>query len=164
MRKFDNRNGTYTISHPIAISLILALESEQRDKNFIYAMNENQITHVKQIKKAASFAGHITEEFTKNVSRHIIQKLNSPVEDSKKKIEDFTKTALSKLEEHERCLEGQRDHRLSRGFLSRTREEREAELLEAKITVLSEGNENLKSHTPNLPGLTARPKNKSPNF
>ena len=46
---------------------------------------------------------------------------------------------------HERCLEGQRDHRLCRGLLSRAREEREAEILEAKITVLSEDNELLRS-------------------
>ena len=111
----------------------------------MHTLNGNQMTHVKQIKEAACFAKHITEEVTKNVSQHIIQKLYSPVEDSKKQIEDFAKVVLRKLEEHERCLEGQRNHRVCMGFLSRTREECESELLEARITALSEDKANLQS-------------------
>jgi hypothetical protein len=42
MQKFDNGNETYTISHPIAMSLVLALETEQRNKNVMYALNENE--------------------------------------------------------------------------------------------------------------------------
>jgi hypothetical protein len=62
-----------------------------------------------------------------------------------KQIEDHTKVILCKLDENDRILEEHKDHRLSRGFLSRTRDEREAELYEAKITALSEDNENLQS-------------------
>jgi hypothetical protein len=109
-------------------------------------MNDHQISHIKQVKEPADFACHTKEEVAKNVSEHIIQNLNTPIEESKRHIESFTKMAMDKSEEHERYLEGQRDHRQARFFfLSRTRDECEAELLEAKIVVLSEDNTNLKA-------------------
>jgi hypothetical protein len=102
-------------------------------------------THVEYIKQTAGFARHIIEEVTKNISTHIIENLNSPIKESVKQIEGLTTTDIGMLEEHEQCLEGQRDHRLCRGFLSRTREECESELLEARITALQENNEDLQS-------------------
>jgi hypothetical protein len=42
-------------------------------------------------------------------------------------------------------LESQKSHTLDRGFLSRTREEHEAEVLGCRITVLEEDNEGLRS-------------------
>jgi hypothetical protein len=57
---------------------------------------------------------------------------------------------LSKLEERERQFDGQRVHRVNTGFLSRTREEHEAEVLGSKITMLVEDNEGLKSEKDEL--------------
>jgi hypothetical protein len=144
MQKFNNGNGTYTISQPIAMAVVLALETEQRNQNYMQVMKD-QKTHIKQIKETTNFTKHITEEVTRNISQHIIQKLSSPIEESKKQIEDHTKVILRKLDENDRILEQHKDHRLSRGFLSRTRDEHEAELYEARITALSEDNENLRS-------------------
>jgi hypothetical protein len=127
------------------MAVVLALETEQRNKNYMQVMKEYQRTHFEQIKETTDFTKHITEEVTRNISQHIIQKLSSPIEESKKQIEDHTKVILCKLDENERILEQHKDHRLSRGFLSKTRDEHEAELYEARITALSEDNENLQS-------------------
>jgi hypothetical protein len=145
MQRFDNGNGTYTITQPIAMAVILALEKEQRNQNYMQVMKEYQKTHIKQIKETTDFTKLITEEVTRNISHHIIQKLSSPIEESKKQIEDHTKVILCKLDANDRILEQHKDHRISRGFLSRTRDEREAELYEARITALSEDNENSQS-------------------
>ncbi len=83
MQRFDNGNGTYTISQPIAMAVVLALETEQRNLNYLQVMKEYQKTHIKQIKETIDFTKHITEEVT-NISQHIIQKLSSPIEESKK--------------------------------------------------------------------------------
>ena len=80
-----------------------------------------------------------------NITKHIIDKLNSPVEDSQKQIEKYTETILQRLSEHKKQLECQKSHRLDRGFLLRTREEHEAEVLGCRITVLEEDNEGLRS-------------------
>jgi hypothetical protein len=109
MQKFVNGNGTYTIGHPIAMAVALALETEQRNRHYEHALNESQKTHVEYIKQTANFTRHITEEATKNISQHIIEKLNSPIEESKKQIEGFTNTVIDKLEEREKSLEGPRD-------------------------------------------------------
>jgi hypothetical protein len=145
MHKYDDGNGTYTISHPIAMAVALALETEQRNKLYLQALHDSQKTHVEYVKQTVGFARHIIEEVTKNVSAHLIENLNSPIEESVKQIENFTTTVIGKLEEHEQCLEGQRDHRLGRGFLSRTREECESELLEARLVMLEENNEDLQA-------------------
>jgi hypothetical protein len=145
MHKYDNGNGTYTISHPIAMAVALALETEQRNKLYLQALHDSQRTHVKYVKQTAGFARHIIEEVTKNVSTHLIENLNSPIEESVKQFENFTTTVIGELEEHEQCLEGQRDHRLGRGFLSRTREECDSELLEARLVMLEENNEDLQA-------------------
>ncbi len=50
---------------------------------------------------------------------------------------------LSKLDEHEKLLEDQKKHRTTRGFLSATREEHEAEIAGCKIIALQEDNEGL---------------------
>jgi hypothetical protein len=150
MHKYDNGNGTYTISHPIAMAVALALETEERNKLYLQALHESQKTHVEYVKQTAGFARHIIEEVTKNVSTHLIENLNSPIEESVKQIENFTMTVVGKLEEHERCLEGQRDHRLVRGFLSRTREESESKLLEARLVMLEENNEDLQTQRDEL--------------
>ncbi len=42
-------------------------------------------------------------------------------------------------------LDDQRDHRMERGFLSKTRDEHEAEVITHKLTALKEDNENLTS-------------------
>jgi hypothetical protein len=84
IQKFRNGDGSYTVSHLIAMSLILALETEQRNKNFIHAQNEYQMTHLKNIIESANFAGEIRDEASANITKHIIDKLSSPVEDSQK--------------------------------------------------------------------------------
>jgi hypothetical protein len=150
MHRFDNGNGTYTISHPIAMAVALALETEGRNKLYLQALHASQKTHLEYVKQTADCARHIIEVVTKNVSTHLIENLNSPIEESVKQIENFTTTVVGKLEEHERCLEGQRDHRLVRGFLSRTREENESELLEAKLVMLKENNEDLQAQRDEL--------------
>jgi hypothetical protein len=123
MQKFRNGDGSYTVSHPIAMSLFLALETEQRNKKFIYAQNEYQMTHLRNIVDSANSAVKIRDEVSANITKHIIDKLSSPVEDSQKQIEKYTETILRRLSEHEKQLECQTSHRLDRGFLSRTREE-----------------------------------------
>ena len=150
MHKYDNGNGTYTINQPIAMAVALALETEGRNKLYLQALHESQKTHVEYVRQTAGFAKHIIEEVTKNVSTHLIENLNSPIEESVRQIENFTTTVVGKLEEHERCLVGQRDQRLVRGFLSRTREECESELLEAKLVMLEENNEDLKAQRDEL--------------
>jgi hypothetical protein len=75
MQEFDNGNETYTISKPIAMAVVLALDIEQRNRNYIHAMNELQVTHIKQIKETSDFTKRVTEEVTRNISQHIIQKL-----------------------------------------------------------------------------------------
>jgi hypothetical protein len=49
IQKFRNGDGTYTVSHPIAMSLFLALETEQRNKNYLIAQKEYQMTHMRNI-------------------------------------------------------------------------------------------------------------------
>jgi hypothetical protein len=147
MERFDNGNGTYTISQPIAMAVVLALDTEQRNRNYIHAMNEFQVS---QIKETSDFTKRITEEVTRNMSQHIIQKLDGPLKESKKQIEDRAKIIIGRLDEDDRVLEAHKEHRLARGFLSRTREEREVELYEARITALSEDNESLQAQLSEL--------------
>ena len=131
------------------ISLILALETEQGSKHFMYAQNEYQMTHLRNIVESANFASQIWGEVSGNKTRHIIDKLSLPVEDSQNKLEKYSETILRKLED-ERQLEGQRSHRMDTGFLSRIREEHEAEALGSKITLLKEDNEGLRSERDEL--------------
>ncbi len=144
LSKFQNDDGNYIISHPIAMSLALAVETEQRNKHFIYAQNEYQMTHLRNILESANFAGRITDEVTDKITKHIIENLTVPVEESRTQLEEYTKTERNKLEEHERQLDGQRTHRVNTGFLSRTREEHEAEVLGSRIIMLEEDNKSLK--------------------
>jgi hypothetical protein len=150
MERFDNGNGTYTISQPIAMAVVLALDTEQRNTNYIHAMNEFQVSQIQQIKETSYFTKRVTEEVTRNISQHIIQKLDAPLKESKKQIEERAKVIIGRLDEDDRVLEAHKEHRLARGFLSRTREEREFELYEAKITALSEDNESLQSQLSEL--------------
>ncbi len=150
MQKFRNGDGSYTVSHPIAMSLFLALETEQRNKNYIIAQNEYQMTHMRNIMGSANFAVRIRDEVSANITKHIIDKLSCPVADSQKQIEKYTETLLQKLSDHEAQLDYQKNHRLDRGFLSRTREEHAAEVLSHRITVLKEDNEELKSERDDL--------------
>ena len=85
-----------------------------------------------------------------NITKHIIDKLSSPVADSQKQIEKYTETLLQKLSDHETQLDNQKNHRLDRGFLSSTREEHAAEVLTHRITVLKEDNEELRSERDDL--------------
>jgi hypothetical protein len=150
MQKFRNGDGSYTVSHPIAMSLFLALETEQRNKNYIIAQNEYQMTHMRNIMDSANFAVQIRDEVSANITKHIINKLSSPVADSQKQIEKYTETLLQKLSDHETQLDNQKNHRLDRGFLSSTREEHAAEVLSHRITVLKEDNEELRSERDDL--------------
>jgi hypothetical protein len=150
MQKFRNGDGSYTVSHPIAMSLFLALETEQRNKNYIIAQNEYQMTHMRNIMDSANFAVRIRDEVSANITKHIIDKLSSPVADSQKQIEKYTETLLQKLSYHETQLDNQKNHRLDRGFLSSTREEHAAEVLSHRITVLKEDNEELRSERDDL--------------
>ncbi len=75
------------------------------------------------------------------------------MEESRTQLEEYTKTVLNKLEEHEKKLDGQREHRVNRGFLSRTREEHEAEVLGFRITMLEENNKSLESERDELARL-----------
>jgi hypothetical protein len=104
------------------MALALAVETEQRNKHFIYAQNEYQMTHLRNILESANFAGRIRDEVTEKITKHIIENLTLPVEESRTQLEEYTKVVLNKLEEHEKKLDGQREHRVSIGFLSRTRE------------------------------------------
>jgi hypothetical protein len=150
MQKFRNGDGSYTVSHPIAMSLFLALETEQRNKNYIIAQNEYQMTHMRNIVDSANFAVRIRDEVSANITKHIIDKLSSPVADSQKQIEKYIETLLQKLSDHEAQLDNQKNHRLDRGFLSITREEHAAEVLGHRITVLKEDNEELRSERDDL--------------
>ena len=89
------------------------------------------------------------DEVSANITKYIVDKLNSPVEDSRKQIEKYTETILQRQLKQ---LECQKSHGLDRGFLSRTREEHEAEVLGCRITVLEEDNEGLKSDKDELEG------------
>jgi hypothetical protein len=150
MQKFRNGDGSYTVSHPIAMSLFLALETEQRNKNYIIAQNEYHMTHMRNIVDSANFAVRIRDEISANITKHIIDKLSSPVADSQKQIEKYTETLLQKLSDLEAQLDNQKNHRLDRGFLSHSREERAAEVLGHMITVLKEDNEELRSERDDL--------------
>jgi hypothetical protein len=41
MKKYDNGNASYTISHPIAMAVALALETEQRNQHYMHALHED---------------------------------------------------------------------------------------------------------------------------
>jgi hypothetical protein len=140
LSEFQNDDGNYIISHPIAMSLALAVETEQRNKHFIYAQNEYQITHLRNILESANFASRIRDEVTDKITKQIIENLTVPMEESRTQLEEYTKTVLNKLEEHERQLDGQRTHRVNTGFLSRTQEEHEVEVLGSRIIMLEEDN------------------------
>jgi hypothetical protein len=105
MERFDNGNGTYTISQLIAMAVVLALDTEQRNRNYIHAMNEFQVSQIQQIKKTSDFTKRITEEVTKNISQHIIQKLDAPLKESKKQIEERARVIIGRLDEDDRVLE-----------------------------------------------------------
>ncbi len=92
----------------------------------------------------------IRDEVSANIIKHIIDKLNSPVENSKKQIEKYTATLLQKHGHLEAQLENQKAHRLNIEFLSRTRGKYQAEVLEHMITVLKEDNEELKTERDDL--------------
>ena len=145
MGKFQNDNGSYTISHSIATTIALALETEQRNRSYIYHQNEFQLSHLKGVLEAANFARQIRDDVTKNLTEHIVKKLSKPVEESHTQLEKFTKKILDKLDEHEKILEDQKEHCSARGFLSVTREEHEAEVAGCKIMALQEDNEGLRN-------------------
>ncbi len=90
MQKLRNGDGSYTVSHPIAMSLFLAMETEQRNQNYIIAQKEYQMTHMRNIVDSANFAVRIRDEVSVNITKHIIDKLSSPVADSQKQIEKYT--------------------------------------------------------------------------
>jgi hypothetical protein len=66
------------------MAVVLALDTEQRNRNYIHAMNEFQVSQIQQIKETSDFTKRITEEVTRNISQHIIQKLDAPLKESKK--------------------------------------------------------------------------------
>jgi FtsZ-binding cell division protein ZapB len=150
IKQFRNEDGSFTISQPIAMSLLLALETEQRSKNYFKLANDFHLTQMRTMVDSASFAVRIRDEVTANITRHIIDKLKSPVEDSQKQIEKFTATILKRVNENEARLEEQKFHRVDGEFLSRTREEHTAEVLGHKITVLTEHNEELRTERDDL--------------
>ncbi len=150
LNKFQNDDENHTISQPIAMTRALAVETEQKNKHFIYAQNEYQMTHLRNILESANFAGRIRDEVTEKITKHIIENLTLPMEESRTQLEEYTKTVLNKLEEHERKLDGQREHRVNTGFLSRTREEHEPEVLSCRITMLEENNKSLESERDEL--------------
>ena len=156
MTKFQNDDGSYTVSQTIANSIVLALEAEQRNRNYIYHHNEFNLSHLKGVLEAANFAKQVRDEVTKNISEHIIAKLNKPVEESQTKLEVFTKKILNKLDEHERILEDQKEHLAARGFLSVTREEYEAEVAGHRIIALQEDNDVLKSERDEMEGANKK--------
>ncbi len=65
------------------MALALAVETEQRNKHFIYAQNEYQMTHLRNILESANFAGRIRDEVTEEITKHIIENLTLPVEESR---------------------------------------------------------------------------------
>jgi hypothetical protein len=101
MQKFRNGDGSYTISHPIVISLLLALETEQRSKNFIKAQNEYQLAHMRNIVESFAFAVQIRDEATANITKTIIDKLKGPVENSQRQIEKYTEAILRRVNDSE---------------------------------------------------------------
>jgi hypothetical protein len=153
LRKIQNDDGNYIISQPIAMALALAVETEQRNKHFIYAQNEYQMTHLRNILESANFAGRIRDDVTDKITKHIIENLTLPAEESRTPLKEYTKTVLNKLEAHERKLDGQREHTVNTGFLSRTRKEHEAEVLGCRITMLEEDNKSLTSERDELEKL-----------
>ncbi len=78
------------------------------------------MTHLQNIVESANFVVKIRDEVSANITKHIIDKLSSPVEDSQKQIEKYTETIVRRLNEHERKLEGQKSHRLDREARSRS--------------------------------------------
>jgi hypothetical protein len=82
MGKFQNGDGSYTISQSIATTIALALETEQRNRSYIYHQNEFQLSHLKSVLEAANFARKVRDDVTKNITEHILGKLNKPVEES----------------------------------------------------------------------------------
>jgi hypothetical protein len=79
------------------------------------------MTHLRNILESANFAGRIRDEVTEKITKHIIESLTLPVEESRTQLEEYTKVVLNKLEEHERKLDGQSQHRLSLSHTERTR-------------------------------------------
>ena len=156
MGRFQNDDGSYTISQSIATTIALALETEQRNRSYIYHQNEFQLSHLKGILEAANFAKQVRDDVTKNITEHIIAKLNKPVEESHAKLETFTKKIINKLDEHEKKLEDQKEHLTTRGFLSVTREEHEAEVAGYKIIALQEDNEALKNERDEMEGANKK--------
>ena len=77
MGKYQNDDGSYTISHPIAMTIALALETEQRNRNYIYHQNEFQVDHLRNVLEAANFAKQIRDNVTKNITEHIIKELRT---------------------------------------------------------------------------------------
>jgi FtsZ-binding cell division protein ZapB len=115
-----------------------------------------QLDHLKSILEAANFAKQIRDNVTKIITEHIIGQLSGPVEESQTQLELYTKKVLNKLDEHEILLEVQREQRTTRGFLSATREEHEAEIAGCRITALQEDNEGLKSERDELEGANKK--------
>jgi hypothetical protein len=152
MGRYQNDDGSYTISHPIAMTIALALETEQRNRNYIYHQNEFQVDHLRNVLETANFAKQIRDNVTKNITEHIIKELSGPVEASQSQLEAYTKTVMNRLDDHERLLEDQREHRTTRGFLSTTREEHEAEIAGSRIIALQEDNEGLRNERDELEG------------
>ncbi len=87
MGKYKNDDGSYTISHPIAMTIALALETEQRNRNYIFHQNKFQMDHLRSILEAANFAKQIRDNVTKNITEHIIKERNGPVEASQTQLE-----------------------------------------------------------------------------
>ena len=150
MASFQNGDGSYNISHSVALAVALALETEQRNKNYVYHQNEFQMLHLRNVLEITDFTKQIRDSVTKRVTEHIINKLNGPVEQSQAQLEAYSKTVIKKLEEHAAMLDDQREHRMERGFLSKTRDEHEAEVTTYKLTALKEDNENLTSERDEL--------------
>ena len=145
MTSFQNGDGSYNISHSVALAVAVALETEQRNRNYVYHQNEFQLLHLKNVLEITNFTKQIRDNVTKRVTEHIINKLSGPVEQSQAQLEAYSKTVMMKLEEHSAMLDDQRNHRVERGFLSKTRDEHEVEVIAHKLTALKEDNENLTS-------------------
>ena len=67
IKQFRNEDGSFTISQPIAMSLLLALETEQRSKNYIKSANDYHLTQMRTMVDSASFAVRIRDEVTANM-------------------------------------------------------------------------------------------------
>jgi hypothetical protein len=72
IKQFRNEDGSFTISQPIAMSLLLALETEQRSKNHFKLANEFHLTQMRTMVDSASFAVRIRDEVTANITKLII--------------------------------------------------------------------------------------------